>query len=37
MIGAGKVATVLQKMQMEGFVDLFRVSPPYQVVLLRPN
>lgn len=37
MIGAGKIATVLQKMQMEGFVDLFRVAPPYQVVLLRPD
>jgi hypothetical protein len=37
MIGAGKVAAVLQKMQAEGFVDLFRVSPPYQVVLLRTD
>lgn len=37
MIGAGKVATILQKMQAEGFVDLYRVAPPYQVVLLSPN
>ncbi len=37
MIGAGKVANVLQKMQVEGFVDLYRVAPPYQVVLLRPD
>ena len=37
MIGAGKIASVLQKMQLEGFVDLFRVAPPYQVVLLRSD
>jgi hypothetical protein len=37
MIGAGKIAAILQKMQAEGFVDLFRVSPPYQVVLLRQD
>jgi hypothetical protein len=37
MIGAGKVANILQKMQVEGFVDLYRVAPPYQVVLLRPD
>ena len=37
MIGAGKIANVLQKMQLEGFVDLYRVAPPYQVVLLRPD
>lgn len=37
MIGAGKVANILQKMQAEGFVDLYRVAPPYQVVLLRPD
>jgi hypothetical protein len=24
-------------MQVEGFVDLYRVAPPYQVVLLRPD
>lgn len=37
MIGAGKVANILQKMQAEGFVDLYRVAPPYQVVLLRAD
>lgn len=37
MIGAGKVANVLQKMQAEGFIDLYRVAPPYQVVLLRSD
>ena len=37
MIGAGKVASVLQKMQLEGFVELYRVAPPYQVLMLRPD
>lgn len=37
MIGAGKVANILQKMQTEGFIDLYRVAPPYQVVLLRAD
>lgn len=37
LIGAGKMANILQKMQVEGFVDIYRVAPPYQVVLLRPD
>lgn len=37
MIGAGKVANILQKMQLEGLVDVFRAAPPYQVVLLKPE
>ena len=35
LVGAGKFATILQRMQAEGFVELYRVAPPYQVVLLR--
>jgi hypothetical protein len=37
MIGSGKVANILQKMQVEGIVDLYRAAPPYQVVLLRSD
>jgi hypothetical protein len=37
MIGSGKIASILQKMQVEGIVDVYRAAPPYQVVLLKPD
>jgi len=37
LIGAGKTASILQKMQIEGIVDIYRVSSPYQAVLLRSD
>ena len=37
LIGSGKFANILQKMQSEGFVEVYRVAPPYQVVLLQPE
>lgn len=35
MIGKGRLNSVLDEMQDEGFLELYRVAPPYQVVLHR--
>lgn len=35
MIGKGRLNTALEELQDEGFVELYRIAPPYQVVLLR--
>lgn len=35
MIGKSRLNMVLDEMQEEGFIQLFRVAPPYQVALLR--
>lgn len=35
MIGGGHLNTVLRAMEEAGYVERYRVSPPYQVVLLR--
>jgi hypothetical protein len=37
LCGAGRVNRLLTILQAEGFLDLFRVAPPYQVVLLRSD
>ena len=37
MIGSGHLNTVLRAMEGAGYVELFRVAPPYQVVLLRQD
>jgi hypothetical protein len=34
MVGAGRLNAVLRTMQEEGYVEVHRVAPPYQVVLL---
>jgi hypothetical protein len=34
LIGVGRLNAVLRAMQEEGYVDVHRVAPPYQVVLL---
>ena len=35
LCGAGRLNMMLRAMQEEGYVDIYRVAPPYQVVLLR--
>ncbi len=35
LCGAGRLNMMLRAMQAEGYVDIYRVAPPYQVVLLR--
>lgn len=35
MIGRGRLNSVLEEMQQEGLIELYRVAPPYQVVMLR--
>ncbi len=37
LCGSGRVNRMLTTLQMEGFVDIYRVAPPFQVVLLRPD
>ncbi|MCA9963063.1 MAG: DUF4007 family protein [Anaerolineales bacterium] len=37
MIGEGRINRYLRTLQQEGIVDVFRVAPPYQVVLLNPD
>lgn len=37
LCGAGRVNRLLATLQAEGFVDVFRVAPPYQIVLLRSD
>lgn len=37
MIGAGRINQYLRSLQQEGIVDVYRVAPPYQVVLLNPD
>jgi len=34
MIGKGRLNNSLEEMQQEGILELFRIAPPYQVVLL---
>jgi len=36
-IGAGRVNRYLGQLQTEGYVDIFRAAPPFQVVLLRQD
>ena len=37
MIGSGHLNTVLRAMEGAGYVEVYRVAPPYQVVLLRQD
>lgn len=37
MIGPGRMGGILRAMQEEGYVDVYRVAPPYQVVLLNSD
>lgn len=37
MIGEGRINRYLRTLQQEGIVDVFRVAPPYTVVLLNPD
>jgi hypothetical protein len=37
LCGAGRLNMILRTMQSEGYVDIYRVAPPYQVVLLRQD
>ncbi len=37
LCGAGRLNLLLRAMQREGYVDIYRVAPPYQAVLLRPD
>jgi hypothetical protein len=34
MIGKGRLNSLLDEMQQEGFLELYRIAPPYQIVLL---
>lgn len=35
LMGAGQLGSVLYELQEEGYVEVYRVAPPYQVALLR--
>jgi hypothetical protein len=37
LIGAGRLGKTLHAMQSEGLVEVYRVAPPYQVVMMRPE
>jgi hypothetical protein len=37
MIGGSHLSTVLRAMEGAGYVEMYRVAPPYQVVLLRQD
>ncbi len=37
MIGKGRLNAMLEEIQQEGMIELYRVAPPYQVVLLWRN
>lgn len=37
LVGTGRLNAVLRAMQDEGYVEVHRVAPPYQVVLLNPD
>lgn len=37
LIGAGRMNMLLRTLQDAGYVDIYRVAPPYQVVLLRQD
>lgn len=37
LCGAGRLNMMLRTIQSEGYVDIYRVAPPYQVVLLRQD
>lgn len=37
LVGSGRLNSTLREMQDEGYVEVHRVAPPYQVVLLRPD
>jgi hypothetical protein len=37
LVGSGRLGSLLRSLQAEGYVDVYRVAPPYQVVLLRPD
>jgi hypothetical protein len=37
LCGSGRVNRMLTALQAEGFIDVYRVAPPFQVVLLRPD
>lgn len=37
MVGRGKLNSLLEEMQQEGIVEIFRIAPPYQVRLLHSN
>lgn len=37
LLSPGRVNMLLSEMQTDGYVELHRLAPPYQVVLLKPN
>lgn len=37
MVGRGKLNSLLEEMQQEGVVEMFRIAPPYQVRLLHSD
>jgi hypothetical protein len=37
MIGAGRISQYLRLLQDEGYVEVYRYAPPYQVVLLKTD
>jgi hypothetical protein len=37
LCGAGRLNRMLSSLQMEGYIDVYRVAPPYQVVLLHQD
>ena len=37
LVGAGRLNAVLRAMQEEGYVEVYRVAPPYQVLLLKKD
>lgn len=37
LCGAGRLNMILRTLQRAGYVDIYRVAPPYQVVLLRQD
>jgi len=37
LCGAGRLNRMLSTLQSEGYVDVYRVAPPYQLVLLRQD
>jgi hypothetical protein len=37
MIGKGHLNSILEEIQQEGVIELYRIAPPYQIVMLQPD